>query len=91
MEAFTAEHTSYCNQLGNGPGPTTFWAVTPDEQPHTWTARTITEWIREACNTIGASPLTQFKWTSHSLRKGAASAAACIGAPLTKIRYTGGW
>jgi hypothetical protein len=33
----------------------------------------------------------QFKWTSHSLRKGAASAAACIGEPLTKIRYMGGW
>jgi hypothetical protein len=34
---------------------------------------------------------TQFKWISHSLRKGAASAAACIGAPLTTIRYMGGW
>jgi hypothetical protein len=33
----------------------------------------------------------QFKWTSHSLQKGAASAAACIGAPLTKIRYMGSW
>jgi hypothetical protein len=32
MEAFTARRTSYCNQLGNGPGPTTFWVVTPDEQ-----------------------------------------------------------
>jgi hypothetical protein len=31
------------------------------------------------------------KWTLHSLREGAASAAACIGAPLTKIRYIGGW
>jgi hypothetical protein len=46
LEAFTAGRTSYCNQLGNVPGPTTFWAVTPDEQPHTWTAGTITEWTR---------------------------------------------
>jgi hypothetical protein len=88
LEALTAGRTSYCNQLGTRPGPTASWAVTPDDQPHTWTAGTITEWIREACNTIGASPPTQFKWTSHSLRKGAASAAACIGAPL--IRYIGG-
>jgi hypothetical protein len=35
MEAFTVGRTSYCNQLGNGPGPTTFWAVTRDEHPHT--------------------------------------------------------
>jgi hypothetical protein len=91
LEAFTAGRTSNCNQLGNGPGPTTFWAVTRDEQPHTWTAGTITEWIREACSAIGASTPPQFNWTSHSLRKGAASAAACLGAPLTKIRYMGGW
>eukprot|EP00873_Tetraselmis_striata_P000358 jgi/Tetstr1/420622/TSEL_011710.t1 len=29
--------------------------------------------------------------TSHSLRKGAASAANAIGAPLSHIRYQGGW
>ena len=91
LEAFTAGRTSYCNLLSTGPGPTAFRAVTPEDQPHTWTAGTITEWIREACNTIDAAPPTQFKWTSHSLRKGAASAAAYIGAPLTKIRYMGGW
>jgi hypothetical protein len=56
QEVFTARCTSYCNQLVNGPEPTTFWAVTPDEQPHTWTAATITEWIRVACSAIGASP-----------------------------------
>jgi hypothetical protein len=31
------------------------------------------------------------KWTSRSLRKGAASIASCIGAPLTAIKYMGGW
>jgi hypothetical protein len=91
MEAFTVVRTRYCNQLGNEPGPTTFWAVTRDEHPHTWTAGTITEWIREACNSIGATPPPKFKWTSHSLQRGAASAAACIGAPLTKIFCMGGW
>jgi hypothetical protein len=35
MEVFTAGRTSYCNQLVNGPEPTTFCAVTHDEQPYT--------------------------------------------------------
>jgi hypothetical protein len=43
LEAFTARRTNYCNKLGNGPGPTTFWAVTRDDQPYTWMAGTITE------------------------------------------------
>eukprot|EP00873_Tetraselmis_striata_P010524 jgi/Tetstr1/430788/TSEL_020573.t1 len=30
-------------------------------------------------------------WTSHSLRKGATSAANAIGVPLSHIRYQGGW
>eukprot|EP00873_Tetraselmis_striata_P021044 jgi/Tetstr1/441308/TSEL_029559.t1 len=30
-------------------------------------------------------------WTSHSLRKGAASAANAIGLPLSHIRFQGGW
>jgi hypothetical protein len=55
MEAFIAGRTSYCNILGTGSGPTAFRAVTAEDQPHTWTAGTITEWIREACN-IGAAP-----------------------------------
>eukprot|EP00873_Tetraselmis_striata_P001074 jgi/Tetstr1/421338/TSEL_012308.t1 len=30
-------------------------------------------------------------WSSHSLREGAAYAASDIGAPLSHIRYKGGW
>jgi hypothetical protein len=60
MEAFTAGRTNYRNQLDNRPGPTAFWAVTRDEQPHTWTAGTIDEWIRVACSAIGATPPPQF-------------------------------
>jgi hypothetical protein len=44
------------NQLDNGPEPAAFWAITREETPHTWNARTITEWIQEECNAIGASP-----------------------------------
>jgi hypothetical protein len=40
---------------------------------------------------VGATPPDGFKWTSHSLRKGAAFAASCIGAPLHVVKYMGGW
>eukprot|EP00873_Tetraselmis_striata_P037630 jgi/Tetstr1/457894/TSEL_044413.t1 len=36
-------------------------------------------------------PPTGFKWTSHSLRKGAASAASCVGVPLPAIKHMGDW
>jgi hypothetical protein len=56
FQAFTIGRTSCCNQLNNGPESTDFWAVTREEIPHAWSVGTITEWIREACNAIGASP-----------------------------------
>ncbi len=37
------------------------------------------------------SPPAGINWTSHSLRKGAASAANAIKVPLNDIRYAGGW
>ena len=40
---------------------------------------------------LARHPPPKFKRTSHSLHKCAASAAACIGVPLTKIRFMGGW
>jgi hypothetical protein len=40
---------------------------------------------------LDKSPLAGFTWTSHTLRKGAASAANCIGAPLPVIKYMGDW
>eukprot|EP00873_Tetraselmis_striata_P012132 jgi/Tetstr1/432396/TSEL_021793.t1 len=43
-----------------------------------------------SCET-GARPPTGFKWTSHSLRKGAASAASCVGVPLPAIKHMGDW
>jgi hypothetical protein len=44
-----------------------------------------------AYGAAGHQPPDGFSWTSHSLRKGAASAAYAIGARLTDIRYAGGW
>ena len=40
---------------------------------------------------MGHCPPPGFSWTSHSLRKDAASAANAIKIPLNDIRYAGGW
>ena len=50
-----------------------------------------TAWLKQACDHVGAHPPAGYKWTSHSLRKGAASSAYAINVTLTKIRYFGGW
>jgi hypothetical protein len=67
------------------------WATTRDEERCSWNANTSTEWLHVACKATGNSPPKGFSWTSHSLRKGAASAANAIKVPLTDIRYSGGW
>eukprot|EP00873_Tetraselmis_striata_P005231 jgi/Tetstr1/425495/TSEL_015941.t1 len=68
-----------------------FWAVTVAEQSKPWTAATMSDWLSTAVNLVNAAPHAGTSWTSHSLRKGAACAANAIGAPLSHIRYQGGW
>eukprot|EP00873_Tetraselmis_striata_P013295 jgi/Tetstr1/433559/TSEL_022826.t1 len=51
----------------------------------------MSDWLSAAVRLVGAAPPAATSWTSHSLRKGAASAANAIGAPLSHIRYQGGW
>eukprot|EP00873_Tetraselmis_striata_P044826 jgi/Tetstr1/465090/TSEL_009818.t1 len=68
---------------------TNFWAVTPSEQSKPWTAATMSDWLSTAVRLVGAAPPAGTSWTSHSLRKGAASAANAIGVPLSHIRYQG--
>eukprot|EP00873_Tetraselmis_striata_P043278 jgi/Tetstr1/463542/TSEL_008421.t1 len=70
---------------------TNFWAVTPSEQSKPWTAATMSEWLSTAVRLVGAAPPAGTPWTSHNLRKGAASAANAVGVPLSHIRYQGGW
>eukprot|EP00873_Tetraselmis_striata_P001381 jgi/Tetstr1/421645/TSEL_012585.t1 len=67
-----------------------FWAVNVAEQSKPWTAATMSDWLSTAVNLVNAAPPAGTSWTSHSLRKGAASAANAIGAPLSHIRYQGG-
>ena len=73
-------------------GPRTHrWALAPAEETKLWTASTLSGWLTTAYTTSLCLPPAGFAWTSHILRKGAASAACAIGARLTDIRYVGGW
>jgi hypothetical protein len=67
------------------------WALTPAEDAARWSAETLSGWLRAAFTAAGHSPPEGFSWTSHSLRKGAASAANAIQVRLTDIRFAGGW
>lgn len=73
------------------PVPSSLWALHPSDLCATWSAATLTTWLSEACAVTGHRPPPGFTWTSHSLRKGAASAANAINVVLPKIRYMGGW
>jgi hypothetical protein len=64
----------------------------PYENSGGWQAHaTLSAWLLDAYNAIGAAPPKGIKSTSHSLRKGAASVASCIGPPLHVVKYMGGW
>jgi hypothetical protein len=70
--------------------PARFWSL-PGEDVSRWSSSLLTQWLQSSCALVNASPPPGLSWTSHSLRKGAASAAAAQGVILPKIRYFGGW
>ena len=70
--------------------PSHYWQL-PGEDPTLWTADTVTSWLQQAAAWLGEAPEEGQKWTSHSLRKGGASAANAAGVSITLIRYLGGW
>lgn len=51
----------------------------------------MTEWLDQSVAAVNASPPSGYSWTSHSLRKGPASAANAINVTLVHIRHFGGW
>ena len=67
-----------------------FWLL-PEEAQQRWTADTLTAWLQQACTLVHCSPPPGLKWTSHSLRKGAATYMSAVGVPLPTIRFWGGW
>ena len=75
---------------GGAPPGAAFWALS-GEDPSRWTSATQSAWLQQVLSHLGAQPPAGFKWTGHSLRKGAASAAAAVGVPLHVIAFYGTW
>eukprot|EP00873_Tetraselmis_striata_P021473 jgi/Tetstr1/441737/TSEL_029960.t1 len=92
LDWYAVSRDAYCRRFYGASPPPKFWSISPLESSATWSvSATLTEWLREAYMAAGARPPTGFKWTSHSLRKGAASAASCVGVPLPAIKHMGDW
>ena len=66
------------------------WALSHAEDKEQWSSHTLSGWLEAAYTAALHRPPTGFAWTSHSLRKGFASAANASGVQLPAIRYTGG-
>jgi hypothetical protein len=92
MDYYTQQCYAFCTTFYKRPPPSAFWGLSPSEASAEWgAAATLSAWLALALRTVNTSAPSGFKWTSHRLRKGAASAASCIGAPLPVIKYMGGW
>jgi hypothetical protein len=88
----THHRAAFCATYYQLPPHGAFWSFSPDEASAEWGgSSTISAWLSLSLRTVQTSAPSGFKWTSHSLRKGAASAASYIGAPLPVIKYMGGW
>eukprot|EP00873_Tetraselmis_striata_P029386 jgi/Tetstr1/449650/TSEL_036718.t1 len=83
-----AETLLYYGQRGL---PAVRWAVTHDEPAASWTSATVIDSLQLVAHMLEEHPPPGFVWTSHSLRKGAATAAYAIGVVLQKIKHSGGW
>jgi hypothetical protein len=92
MDYYTQHRSAFCAKYYKRPPPDAFWSFSSSENSADWgAASTVSAWLALALQAINTSAPAGFKWTSHNLRKGAASAASCIGAPLPVIKYMGGW
>jgi hypothetical protein len=88
----TQHRAAFCAAYYKRPPPAAFWSFSHAEASAEWgAASTIYALLSLSLRTVNTSAPTGFKWTSLSLRKGAGSAASCIGAPLPVIKYMGGW
>jgi hypothetical protein len=92
LDYYTEHRAAFSKKIYNKPPPLAFWSFSPAEPSADWgAASTISAWLALALLKVSTAAPAGFKWTSHSLRKGAASAANCIGAPLPVIKFMGGW
>jgi hypothetical protein len=92
LDYYSQQRATFCAKFYMQPPHAAFWSFAPSEASTDWgAASTISAWLSLALLTVNTSAPAGFEWTSHSLRKGDASAANCIGAPLPVIKYMGGW
>ena len=75
---------------GAVPAGTSYYLL-PGERTRVLPASTIDSWLRIVLAHFDLQPPAQQLWSGHSLRKGAASAAAAIGVSLDRICFVGGW
>jgi hypothetical protein len=82
LDYYLAHRTAFCATYYHRPTPAAILSVSPFEPSAERKATvTLSSWLALALRTISTTAPAGFKWTSHILRKGAASAASCIGAP----------
>ena len=67
-----------------------FWRM-PLDPAWTSSSDTCTGWMGHSLGLLGCAPPLGQTWTSHSLRKGAASAANALNVSLVRICFHGGW
>jgi hypothetical protein len=92
LDYYTQHRVAFCAKFYNRPPLDAFSSFSPTEPSAAWgAASTISAWLALSLLTFNTAAPPGFKWTSHGLRKGAASAASCIGAPLPVIKYMGAW
>ena len=75
----------------NVAAPGSFWSLPGDRGASSSPSALCTAWLQHACTFLNVAPPPGAKWTSHSLRSGAASAANALAVPIPNIRYWGGW
>ena len=76
--------------IGNPAAPGSLWRL-PGDPIKPFTSNALTAWLTDVCTRHGFAPASGHKWTSHSLRKGSASAAAAAGMPRLMLYQIGGW
>jgi hypothetical protein len=91
LDYYSQNRAAFCATFYKRPPHAAFWSFSLAEaSADRGAASTLSALLSLALRTVNTSAPAGFKWTSHNLRKGDASAASCIGAPLPVIKYMGG-
>ena len=89
LEALLAKWERLRDLSGRRPDDASYYAL-PGER-HAPPSTAIDSWLKAILAYFALEPPAHESWSGHSLRKGAASAAASIGVSLDRICYCGGW